>query len=181
MMTKKMEQAINQQINAELYSSYLYLAMAAWFTTQNLKGFVNWLKCQALEELYHAVKLYGFLETRSARPHLEAVAQPALEWGSAEEAFAEVCQHEQKVSALINNLVNIALEEKDHASNAFLQWFVNEQVEEEASAQEILEKLKLAAGQGAAVLMIDQELGGRVFTVPPDIKVVINAAGGGAA
>jgi ferritin len=181
MMNKKMVQAINRQINAELYSSYLYLSMAAYFQGLNLKGFANWLKVQALEEEYHALKFYGFLEDRAARPVLDAVAKPPGEWESPLEAFSAVLAHEQKVTGLINDLVDLAVKEKDHAANTMLQWFVNEQVEEEANATDIVEKLKLTGGQGAGLFMIDQELAARVFTVMPDVKVVITPAAGGTA
>ena len=181
MMNEKMAKAINKQINAELYSSYLYLAMAAYFQSINLKGSSNWMKVQALEEEYHAMKLYGFLEDRGARPVLDAVAKPPAAYQSPLDAFESVLKHEQKVTGLINDLVDLALKEKDHASNAYLQWFVNEQVEEEANATEIVEKLKLTGGEGAGLFMIDQELAARVFLLQPDIKVVITPAAGGAA
>jgi ferritin len=181
MMKDKMVKAINQQINAEFYSSYLYLAMAAYFQSLNLKGFVNWLKVQALEEQYHAMKLYSFLEDRGAGPMMEAIAKPPAAYQSPLDAFQDVLAHEQKVTGLINDLVDLAIKEKDHAANAYLQWFVNEQVEEEANATEIVEKLKLTGGEGAGLLMIDQELAARVFLLQPDIKVVINPAPGGAA
>ncbi len=173
MLNERVENALNKQVNAELYSSYLYLSMAAWFGSRNLVGFVNWMKIQALEELYHAMKIYSFIDERGGRITLEAVENPPAEWSSPEAVFEAVLGHEQKVTALINDLVTLSLEEKDHASNNFLQWFVAEQVEEESSADEILQKIKLAGNEGSGLFMIDQELAQRALTVPADIKLNI--------
>lgn len=176
MLKPKMEKAFNAQINAELYSSYLYLAMAAYFQSLNLPGFVNWMKCQALEELYHAMKIYDFVAERGGRVKLEAVKKPAESWKSPLAAFQEVYAHETKVTGLINNLVDLAIREKDHAAHNFLQWFVAEQVEEESGTDAVVQKLKLAGDGGPALFMIDQELATRVVNLQPDIKVTINPA-----
>ena len=180
MLSKKIEKALNDQINAETYSSYLYLAMASYFGSLNLAGFVNWLKVQALEELYHAMKIYAFVEERGGRPVLGAIACPPKEWKSPVKVFEAVLAHERKVTGLINGLVNLAVQEKDHASNNFLQWFVGEQVEEEDSANGVLQKLKLVDDKGG-MFMLDREMATRVMNVAPDVKVAINAAAGGAA
>ncbi|MDT8302230.1 MAG: ferritin, partial [Sedimentisphaerales bacterium] len=144
MISKKMEEALNEQVNAELYSAYLYLSMESFFKSQNLNGFANWMRIQTQEEVMHAMKMYDFINERGGRILLAAIEGPTTEWDSTLEVFKAVYEHEQKVTGLINNLVDLAITEKDHATNSFLQWFVNEQVEEEATASEILQTLKLA-------------------------------------
>ncbi len=171
MLNKNIEKAFNGQANAELYSAYLYLAMSSYFTSQNLAGMAHWMKVQALEELYHAMKFKSFIEERGGRAKMEAIDKPPDEWDSPLAAFEAVYAHEQKVTGLINDLVDLAAQEKDHAAGNFLQWFVAEQVEEEASADEVLNKLKLTGGDGSGLLMIDQEMAARAFKVPPDVKV----------
>lgn len=168
MLSKKMEAALNEQINAELFSAYLYLSMSAWFEGKNLKGFANWMYIQWQEETAHAMKFFNYVNERGGTVVLKAIDKPKATWKSIIEVYAETLKHEQHVTSLINNLVNIAVAEKDHASNNFLQWFVAEQVEEEATAGEILEELKLIEGKGPALLMIDREMRQRVFTPPVD-------------
>ena len=168
MLSERMEKALNKQINAELYSAYLYLAMAAYFESINLGGFGNWMRIQAQEELTHAMKFYDFVYERGGRVVLAAVDAPPKEWDSPLAAFEGAYEHECKVSAMINDLVNIAIEEKDHATNNFLQWFVSEQVEEEASADAVVQKLKLIGDHGNGIFMLDRELGQRVFHAPAD-------------
>ena len=169
MMKEVMEKALNEQINAELYSSYLYLSMSAFFSTKGLPGCASWMRAQAQEELFHAMKIFDYVNERGNRVVMKAIEQPAADWGSPLAAFENVLEHEQKVTSLINNLVNLALDERDHATNIFLQWFVSEQVEEEASAGEVLQKLKLIGGDAGGLFALDQELGQRVFT-PPTAK-----------
>jgi ferritin len=166
MISKKMQDALNGQINAELYSAYLYLSMEAYFQSQNLTGFANWMRVQTQEELMHAMKMYDFVNGRGGRVILKSIAQPLAEWESALAVFEAVLKHEQKVTGLINDLVNLAVDEKDHATNSFLQWFVNEQVEEEDSAGKVLGQLKLIKDSPQAVFMMDKEMGQRVFTPP---------------
>ena len=163
---KKIEQALNSQINAELYSSYLYLSMKAYFESINLPGFANWMKVQVQEELMHAMKFFDFVNECRGRVTLKAIEQPPAEWKSPLNVFEETLKHEQKVTGLINNIMNIAIEEKNHATSNFLQWFVNEQVEEEASADKILQELKLLGSKSAGLFIMDKELGARVFTPP---------------
>ena len=163
MIGRKMEEALNEQINAEIYSAYLYLAMAAYFKSINLQGFAQWMKVQWQEELVHALKIYEFVGERGGRVVLKAIAEPPVKWKSPLAAFEAAYAHEQKVTGRINDLVNLAISEKDHATNAFLQWFVNEQVEEEASADQIVQNLKMAGDSAGALLMIDHELGKRQF------------------
>jgi len=169
MLSKKMQEALNEQINAELYSAYLYLSMSAYFKSINLPGSANWMRVQTQEEMVHAMKIYDYVIERGGRVALEAVSKPVVEWKSPLAAFQAAYKHEQHVTGLINDLVNLAVKEKDHAVNAFLQWFVNEQVEEEASADEVVQKLKQVEKVPAGVFMIDRELGQRVFT-PPTTK-----------
>ncbi|MBM4028092.1 MAG: ferritin [Planctomycetes bacterium] len=161
MMTDKMEKALNEQINEELFSSYLYLAMSAWFELQNLPGFASWMKVQAGEEHAHAMKFFDFIHERRGTVTLKAIKEPAKEWKSPLAAFEAAFGHEQHITGRINDLMNRALAEKDHATAEMLQWFVKEQVEEEASADRIVQMLKMAAGGPGALLMLDHQLGER--------------------
>jgi len=166
MLDEKIQIALNQQLNAELYSSYLYLSMSAYFQSVNLSGFANWMRIQAQEELVHAMKFYDFINERGSRVMLQPVEGPPAEWSSPLDAFENAYRHEQKVTGLINDLVNLAVKERDHATNIFLQWFVTEQVEEEASADEVVQKLKLMGDAKGGLFMLDREMGQRVFTPP---------------
>lgn len=166
MLIKKIQDTLNTQINAEIYSAYLYLSMSAYFESVNLKGFANWMRVQAQEELAHAMKFYNYVNERGGRVILRMIEGPPAEWNSPVAAFEHTYRHEQKVTSMINNLTNMAIEEKDHATHSFLQWFINEQVEEEASADEILQKLKLLENVPAGLFMLDRELASRVFTMP---------------
>ena len=156
------------QINAELYSSYLYLSMAADLDGKSLAGFSNWMKIQAQEELYHGMKLYDFVLERGGTVTLDTIEAPQTEWKSPLAIFQAAYKHELKVTGLINDLVNLAIKEKDHATNIYLQWFIEEQVEEEASADEIVQKLKLIGGKGDGLFMMDKEMAARVpiFSFP---------------
>lgn len=167
-ISKKMEKAINKQINAELYSSYLYLSMAADLDKKGLAGFSHWMKTQAQEELYHAMKFYDFVVERGGTVILDTIEGPQTEWKAPLDIFQGAYKHEILVTNLINDLVELAIKEKDHASNNFLQWYVKEQVEEEASADEIVQKLKLIGKNGNGIFMLDKEVGARVplFTFP---------------
>jgi ferritin len=167
MLSEKMQEALNKQLNAELYSAYLYLSMAAYFYSINLTGFANWMKVQNQEETVHAMKFYQFINERGGMIWLDAIAKPPTTWSTPLEVFEETLKHEEKVTSLINNLVDLAMAERDHATNAFLQWFITEQVEEEASANEVIQNLKLAGNDAHALFMLDRELGTRVFTPPP--------------
>jgi len=167
MLSEKMQHEINKQINAELFSSYLYLSMSAYFDSVGLKGFANWMKVQAQEELTHAGKFYDYLLEVGAKVKLTAIDAPETEWKKPLEAFENAYTHEIKVTSLINNLANIAVEEKDHRTNNFLQWFINEQVEEEANANDVVQKLKLVGDNSGGLFMIDRELATRTFVMPP--------------
>lgn len=167
MISKKMESALNEQVKWELYSSYLYLAMSAYFQSVDLTGFANWMRVQAQEEMVHAMKFFDYIGERDGRPVLQAIDAPPKEWKSPQAAFENAYKHEQEVTARINNLVSAAEQAKDKAAVVFLQWFVNEQVEEEASALGVVRKLRLAGDSKSALFMMDSELGSRVFTPPP--------------
>jgi ferritin len=166
MISTRIQDAFNKQLNAEIYSSYLYLSMSAYLESVNLLGCANWMRCQAQEELVHAMKFYTYIIGRGGTVLLTTVDGPPTGWSSPLSVFEDTYKHEQKVTALINSLVDLTIEEKDHASNAFLQWFVTEQVEEEASANDVMQKLKLAGDQGGGLFLIDRELGQRIFTMP---------------
>lgn len=161
MLTDKMQKALNGQMNAELYSSYLYLSMNAYFKSVNLDGFANWMYYQAQEELQHAMKFYDFICQRGGRVQLAQIEAPPSEWNSPLAVFEDTLAHEQKVTGLINDLVEIANEERDHASQIFLQWFVSEQVEEEDSVGGVLEQLKLMGEAKGGLFMMDREMAKR--------------------
>ena len=166
MINDKMVSALNEQINAELYSAYLYLAMSAWASGAGLNGTANWLRVQYQEETAHALRIYDYVNSVDGRVELKAIDSPPAEFESVKAVYEAVLEHERKVTGLINELVNLAVEEKDHATRIFLQWFVSEQVEEEESANDILSQLKLAGGDGGGLFMIDKDLATRVFTPP---------------
>lgn len=172
MLSKKMEDAINKQINAELYSAYFYLSMAAYYESVSLPGFANWMKVQAQEEVSHAMLMFDYVNDRGGRAIMAPIDGPPTEWGSVLAPLEDTYKHEQKVTGLINGLVDIALSERDHATTAMLQWFVTEQVEEEKNASDLVEKIKRIGDSPNALFMLDRELTQRVF-VPP-------AAGGSA-
>ncbi|NOY82431.1 MAG: ferritin [Kiritimatiellaeota bacterium] len=163
----RMQAAFNDQINAELYSAYLYYAMAAYFEGIDLAGMANWMKIQAQEELMHVAKFFDFVNARDGRVVLAAVAEPPAEWASAQAAFAAAYEHEQIVTGRIDDLVTLAEELKDRASLAFLQWFVAEQVEEEASVKRIADQLALLEGAPHGLFMIDRELASRTVPASP--------------
>ena len=161
MLTDKMQTALNGQMNAELYSSYLYLSMNAYFKSVNLDGFANWMYYQAQEELEHAMKFYDFINQRGGRVQLAQIEAPPSDWNSPLAVFEDTLAHEQKVTGLINDLVEVANEERDHASQIFLQWFVSEQVEEEDSVGGVLEQLKLMGEAKGGLFMMDREMAKR--------------------
>jgi len=161
MLSKKMEKALNDQINAEMASSYLYLAMAADFADRNQMGFAHWMKVQAGEETGHAMRIFGHLIERGSRVTLTALETPQAKWASPLAAFEAALKHEKYITGRINDLVNLAIAEKDHATATFLQWFVSEQVEEEASALDIVQKLKQVADAPSGLFILDRELAQR--------------------
>ena len=161
MLPKKIETAMNKQINHELYSAYLYLSMSAYFENTTLKGFAHWLRVQAKEEQGHALKLYDFLIERNGRVTLLDIDAPKAKWSSAGKVFEEVYAHEQKVTDMINGLVDLAVKEKDHASFEMLQWFVKEQVEEEKNASDILAEIICVGDHPGHLFCLDHKLAKR--------------------
>lgn len=171
MMDEKMVKAINDQINAELYSSYLYFSMAAYFDSINLKGSSSWMMVQTMEEQAHTKKFYDYLSARGGRIVLSEIKVPPSEWKTPLAVFEHVLEHEQMVTGLINSLVDLSLELKDHATNSFLKWYVDEQVEEEESAGEVIQNLKLNSDNPGGLFMIDKELAQRVFVPPAGVTL----------
>jgi len=166
MIKKEVLDAMNEQINAETYSAYMYLSMAAYFENMGLEGFANWMKIQYQEESAHAIKFFNYLTDRGGRVTLKAVAQVPVDFDGIVDVFEKTLAHENHVTALINNLVDISVKASDHASQSFLKWFVDEQVEEESNVEKILATLKLINGQGNGIFMMDRELSQRVFVDP---------------
>ncbi|MGD8869482.1 MAG: ferritin [Gemmatimonadales bacterium] len=160
-ISKTMQEALNGQINAELYSAYVYASMSAFFESVDLRGFAAWMTAQAQEEVAHAMKIYRFIIDRGGRVKLAAIDAPPTDWQSPQAAFEAAYKHEQHVTSLIHDLVVKAVDEKDYATKNMLDWFVDEQVEEEATASEIVAQLKMIGSQGAALMMLDRELGKR--------------------
>lgn len=163
MLNKRLEKELIKQINAEMYSAYLYLSMSAYVASINLNGFANWMKIQFEEEQAHAMKLFQYILDRGGRVTLDTIEAPPYEWDNIINIFEDVLSHEQKITGMINELVNIALEEKDHATVSELQWFVTEQVEEEANVSDLLDQLKLIEGKGAGLFILDREVKQRIF------------------
>ena len=161
MLNKTIQDAINEQIKNELYSAYLYLSMSAYCESINLAGCAHWMRMQEQEERIHAIKLFDFVNERGGRVVLQAIDQPPAEFQSPLDVFEKTLEHEQKVTAMINDLYALAVQEKDYASQIFLQWFVTEQVEEEDNASKIIETLEMIGDSRQGLLMLDRELGGR--------------------
>ncbi len=171
MLDLEMEKALNEQINAEIYSGYLYLSMASEFASRGLDGFENWMRGQFVEELNHAMRLYEYVDSRGGRVKLQEIERPKGEWGSPLEVFKDVYEHEQKVTEMIADLVDLADEKNDLPTIQMLQWFIEEQVEEEESAEEIVEKLEMIGEDYSGLMMLDKELGqrpvGSIFPIKP--------------
>ena len=161
MLSQKLQDAFNKQINAELYSSYLYLSMAAYFESKDLKGMAKWMTIQAGEEKGHAMRIFDWINDRSGRVTLTQIDAPKTEWKSPLEAFEDAYKHEIKITGMINELFTLVAIEKDGAGHDFLEWFCREQVEEEANAQLIVAQLKLVGDNGLGLYLLDQELGKR--------------------
>lgn len=164
MIKENIQNAINEQIVREMYSSNLYLSMAAYYASNNLNGFAKWMHIQAEEEMTHALKFFDYLIDRGGRPKIGQIAAPPVEWESPLKAFEAAYQHEQLVTSWIYELVDLAITEKDHATYNLLQWFVNEQVEEEANTSQIVDKLRLIGDNTQSLFWIDMELGNRTTT-----------------
>jgi ferritin len=176
MIGKKIEDALNEQVNREMYSAYLYMSMSAHFTNKGLKGFANWFMVQYHEEMLHALKIYEYINLQGGRALLKALKQPPWEFKSALDAFTKTLAHEQFITKSINDLMDLAIAEKDHASQIFLQWYVTEQVEEESNDNEIIAQLKIIRDDPNGLMMLDRELAARVTTVPTEFSKGIEAA-----
>lgn len=161
MLSKTMEKALNEQINKEMFSSYLYLAMSAYLSTQYLEGFAKFFKVQSQEEMGHAMKLFGYINERGGQVVLDKIDKPQTNYKDIEEIFAQTLEHEKFITKSIHELVELAIQEKDHASKNFLDWYVNEQVEEEANMDNWLAKIKMVGNKGQALIMLDVHAGQR--------------------
>lgn len=166
MISGKLQKAINSQIQAEMYSANLYLAMSGYCMSKGLKGFANWLRVQYQEETMHALKFVDYILSRGGELALKAIDEPPTSFGSPAEVFEKILAHEEHVTRLINQLYEVAVGEKDVAAQIFLQWFVTEQVEEEASVSEVLEQLKMVGEKEAGLFYLDKELAARVYQPP---------------
>jgi ferritin len=166
MLDPKMEKAINEQINAEHYSAFLYLAMSAQFADLGMPGGQSWMTTQFKEELVHAQMFFDYVSERGGRAKLDALAKPPVKWSSGLKMFQDALAHEQKVTARIHDLASLALELKDHATYNFLQWFIGEQVEEEATASDMVQKFTMAGEHPAGLYQLDKELASRLFASP---------------
>jgi len=166
MINKEIQDTLNSQMNFEMYSANIYMSMATWFDARNLVGFANWMKVQYSEEMFHFTKFYDYINERGGRVLLSGMDAPETEWDSPLAAFENALEHEMIVTGRINDLVIQATEAKDHATVNFLQWFVGEQVEEEASVDGVIQQLKLMEGAPGGLFMLDRELGQRTFTPP---------------
>ncbi len=166
MIKKEVLDAMNEQINAETYSAYMYLSMAAYFENMGLSGFAHWMKVQYQEESAHSIKFFNYVASRGGKVLLKAIEQVPVDFDGIVDVYEKTLAHENHVTSLINNLMNVAIAASDHASQNFLMWFVDEQVEEEANVEKILSTLKLINGQGNGIFMMDRELGQRVFVDP---------------
>ena len=161
MLSEKIEKELNKQLNAEIYSAYLYLSMAAYFDSINLEGLANWMKAQAKEEMEHAMRFYNFIYDRGGTVNLESIAKPPSRWDSPVDAFKKAYEHEVNVTQMIYSIVSAAKEEKDYATENFLQWFIEEQVEEESSVGNVVKKLEMVKDSKNGLFMLDSKLGER--------------------
>ncbi|MFA6402852.1 MAG: ferritin [Salinivirgaceae bacterium] len=166
MLKKRMEDELNKQINAEYWSAYFYLSMSAYCAGVGLAGAANWMRVQYREEIAHALKFFDYVIERGGKVELKPISEVPKEWNGIINVFEETLEHEQIVTSLINNLMDVAIEEKDHAAKSFLQWYVDEQVEEEANVKTIIDKLQMVEGKGNGLFMIDKDLALRVFVDP---------------
>jgi ferritin len=176
MLNKDMAQALNDQINKEMYSAYLYMSMSACSNQTGLKGFANWFMVQYHEEMYHAMKLYEYVQRQGEEVKLEAIKAPPAEFSSQLDMFTQTLAHEQYITSSINDLMELAISKKDHATQIFLEWYITEQVEEEENDNDIIAQLKLIGDNVHALLMLDRELSARAANIPTDFSKGVDAA-----
>ncbi|MFH1152439.1 MAG: ferritin [Pseudomonadota bacterium] len=182
MLNKKMIDALNDQINREMYSAYLYMSMSGQCNLMGLKGFANWFMVQYHEEMFHAMKIHEYVGRQGGAVILKSIPEPPAEFESVLDMFTRTLEHEHFITRSINELMDLAIAEKDHASQIFLQWYVTEQVEEEENDNDIIAQLKLIKDNPQGLMMLDRELAGRITTVPTDYsKGVASAAAAGTA
>lgn len=165
-MKENLLESIQEQVNAELYSAYLYLSMSSWADREGIKGFANWFRVQAQEELFHATFMHDYLLRRGEPSVMKTVMEPPSGWNSVQAAFEQVCAHERYVTERINNIASIAMENKDHATYQFFMQYVDEQVEEEETANDILQKIRFSQNKPEYIYALDTELAARVYTQP---------------
>jgi len=180
MIPKKIEEAFNDQVKYELESAYIYLSMAAWFEAEGLAGMARWMRAQVQEEVTHAMRFYKHILERGGRVRLQPVAAPPSEWKSALDAFEAAYEHEKFITGRIDLLSKLSQAENDFASRTMLQWFVDEQVEEEDNTSRVAQQLKLVGSDGRGILMLDRELGTRTFVLAPDLAAFYAQAAAGA-
>mgnify|MGYP000067793431 FL=1 len=176
MISEKMAQALNEQVNREMYSAYLYMAMSAHCNQEGLKGFANWFMVQYHEEMLHAMKIYEYIQRQGAQVKLDAIKAPPTSFESPLTMFTQTLEHEQFITRSINELMELAIAEKDHATQIFLDWYVTEQVEEEENDNDIIAQLKWIKDNPQGLMMLDRELAGRSATVPTDFSKGIESA-----
>lgn len=170
MLNKKIETMLVEQMNFEISSAYIYLAMGAYLDSIDMPGFANWMKIQWQEEIFHATKMYGYIVDRGGRPVMESIEAPQKEWDSVLDAFESTLLHEEKVTERINKVMTEAINASDHATRSFLNWYVDEQIEEESNVQGIIKHLKMIKESGHGMYMLDKEMSTRVFVQPADNK-----------
>ena len=170
MISEKMQSELNEQVNKEFYSAYLYLAMAAYCTTIGLPGFAHWMRLQYEEENMHVTKMYDYILDQGGEIHLKKIEEPGKEFGSPVEIFEQTLEHEQFITRSINNLMGLAIEERDYATQTFLQWYVTEQVEEEANVNDVLNPLRMVGNDKGGLMMIDQNLSNRAGAAPAAVN-----------
>jgi ferritin len=176
MLSEKMTNELNEQVNREMYSAYLYMAMSSYSDSIGLKGFANWFMVQFHEEMFHAMKIYEYIQRQGEQPVLKAIDTPPSRFETALDMFEKTLEHEQFVTKSINNLMDLAIEEKDHATRIFLQWYVTEQVEEEENDNDIISQLKLIGDNPQGLMMLDRELGQRMTNVVTDFSKGVGEA-----
>jgi ferritin len=176
MISKKMSQALNEQVNREMYSAYLYMSMSARCNQLGLKGFANWFMVQYHEEMLHAMKIYEYIQRQGAEVKLAALEAPPTSFETPLDMFTQTLEHEQYITRSINDLMELAIAEKDHASQIFLEWYVTEQVEEEENGNDIIAQLKWIKDNPQGLMMLDRELAGRITTVPTDFSKGVESA-----
>ena len=164
MLTKKLQDALNEQINKEFFAEYLYLSMSAYLESIEMEGFANYFNVQAQEEHFHAMKMFNFVHDKGGRVILKSLKEPKSEYTSVVNVIEESLEHERYVTKSINELMDVAIKENDHSVKSFLEWYVDEQVEEEATISKLLAKLKLIKGEGFGLLTLDSQLGARKYT-----------------